>query len=294
MPRQKSDVLAEGRALRYSAAAAAQYRRKLDVLIRDMQREVKRGLLELFRGSDSVALDAADVAQRQARELAPAVAMDADIAGLAQTLLDDIHRRFTVLFAMAASEITGRLIDMTISRSNLDLGKSLKDIGDDQLTLTMGEKTRALVEAASLESTSLIKRVPETYLPKVQGDVMRSITTGRGLEDLIPQLEKRNVQVKNWAKNVALDQTRKVYATVNRARMEESGVKKFKWVHSGGSNDPRDHHLKRWPAGLNGGIFSFDDPPVIDPRTGERGFPGQLPYCGCTMSPVITLDDIPD
>src|SRR5690606_26007916 len=117
--------------------------------------------------------------------------------------------------------------------------------------------------------------------------VMRSITTSNGLQDLIPALRERNVKVKNWAENVARDQTRKAYATINRTRMEETGIEEFEWIHSGGANQPRPFHMHKFPAGLNGGIFRFDDPPVIDEKTGERGFPGQLPYCGCTMRPVI-------
>lgn len=148
------------------------------------------------------------------------------------------------------------------------------------------------MDAAAQEAAALIKRVPLQYIPDVQQDVMRSITTGNGLQDLIPALEKRNVDVKNWAENVAKDQTRKAYATANRVRMQQAGVRKFKWIHSGGGNQPRTLHMRHVSAGgLNGGIFSFDEPPIIDERTGERGFPGQLPYCGCTMSPVIEVDE---
>ena len=58
-------------------------------------------------------------------------------------------------------------------------------------------------------------------------------------------------------------------------------------MHTGGSVHPREYHLRNAPSGLNGGIFDLDNPPVIDLRTGERGFPGQLPYCRCTMCAVV-------
>lgn len=46
-----------------------------------------------------------------------------------------------------------------------------------------------------------------------------------------------------------------------------------------------------YPTGLNGGIFDIDDPPVIDKRTGEKGFPGQLSYCMCIMQAVLDFED---
>ena len=58
------------------------------------------------------------------------------------------------------------------------------------------------------------------------------------------------------------------------------------------SKEPRPHHITEAPNGLNHGIFDLDDPPIIDPRTGERGYPGQLPYCRCVMCAVVDADSI--
>jgi len=68
--------------------------------------------------------------------------------------------------------------------------------------------------------------------------------------------------------------------------MEKVGVKKFKWLHSGGGQKPRKDHIE-----MNGNIYSFDDLPVIDKRTGERGIPGQAINCRCRMAPVIEFDN---
>ena len=65
--------------------------------------------------------------------------------------------------------------------------------------------------------------------------------------------------------------------------MQGLGVKKFKWLHSMGGKEPRPLHKNV----LNGNVYSFDDPPVIDERTGERGLPGVLINCRCRMLPVI-------
>ena len=40
------------------------------------------------------------------------------------------------------------------------------------------------------ENVGLIKSIPAQYLNGVQGAVMRSITTGNGMQDLVPYLQK--------------------------------------------------------------------------------------------------------
>lgn len=284
----------QGKRLNPSAAIAGQMSARMKRIIRAMQREVMEEIVRLFHVEH--AQDSVEV--RTAREIGvlppPMVpAMDASLADLAASLITRMTDKWQPLFDREAQEIAASMVDRTLAFSDRTLGPSLAEVGKS-LTMTVDKPLSAMMDAAAQESVALIKRVPGQYLPNVQQDVMRSITTGNGLQDLVPQLKARNVKVRNWAENVARDQTRKAYATINRERMEAAGIRKFKWLHSGGSNDPREYHLHAWPAGLNGGIFSFDDPPIIDKRTGERGFPGQAPYCGCTMLPVIDIDEDDD
>lgn len=282
----------QGKRLQPSAAIASDMSVRLKRLIRAMQADVMREIKRLFHVEH--AQDSVEV--RTARELgiAPArvdaIAMDASLADLAASLIGTLTDKWQPLFDREAVNISSSMVDKTLAHCDRTLKPSLADVGKS-LTLTVDTKLAGMMDAAAQESVALIKRVPAQYLPNVQQDVMRSITTGEGLKDLIPQLQARNVKVRNWAENVARDQTRKAYATINRERMEAAGIRKFKWLHSGGSNQPREYHMHQWPAGLNGGIFTFDEPPIIDKRTGERGFPGQAPYCGCTMLPVIDLED---
>lgn len=286
-----------GLVLRPSARIQLQFNADIRDLVDRLTKETKREVLGMFRQDrDNVAFDAAEsLYERQAAELGltppvEAIAMDASLAESMQRLIDRLSSKFRVMFDNAAGGITSRMVEASMVSSATGVTKSLKEISKS-ITLEMTPKLAEVVQASAAEATALIKRIPADYLPQVQGDVMRSITTGNGLQDLVPALEKQNVKIKNWSTNVARDQTRKVYNSINKVRMEESGVKKYEWIHSGGSNKPRKHHIDRAPGGLNGGIFRFDEPPIIDPRTGERGIPGQLPFCGCTMRPIIDFDD---
>jgi hypothetical protein len=70
--------------------------------------------------------------------------------------------------------------------------------------------------------------------------------------------------------------------------MERLGVKKVKWLHSHGSNDPRKLHQD-----LDKKIFDIDKPPFIGKMYGVDiyGFGGVLPNCRCALSPVIELTE---
>tara|TARA_R110000851_G_scaffold245439_1_gene398176 strand:- start:2994 stop:3893 length:900 start_codon:yes stop_codon:yes gene_type:complete len=181
------------------------------------------------------------------------------------------------------------------SKSNLH--KSLKELsGGLSIKTDLGSADIQDVFNASLDANvDLIKTIPQNYIEQVRGALDRSIQNGGGLESLIPDIEKllskESKKLRNKAKNVALDQARKAYAALNAARMKKIGVKKYEWVHTGGSQEPREHHLKPFPAGLNGGIFSLDEPPVIDEKTGERGMPGTAINCKCVMRPIIEFDE---
>lgn len=249
-----------------------------------LQRHIDAMIREILREFDDLIVTfAAD---------GTAWAMDASIASQARILSNSMRDKFAKLFASIAQPTAERMTTRVEKDSGIKLGMSLREMSG-QLTLKADiftDQLRDVLTATVAENVALIKqRVVQPYIDKVQGAVMRSIQTGgNGLADLKPELDKYGVQVKNWAKNVSLDQTRKAFNSINAARMQALGVKEFEWVHSGGSNHPREYHRDV----LDGKIFSFDDLPHLDgPNKGEKGIPGQAPYCRCTMRPIFKFDD---
>lgn len=265
-----------GKPLIVSGAIATRYFDTLDFYISRMEREVKREVAKLY---DAFAGDSS----------AWGVGMDASVASQARILTNVMRDKFARMFAKIAPDAAQSMTDRAAKDGGQKLGISLKEMSG-QMTLktdVLNDGLRDVLAATVVENVNLIKRIPETYLDNVSGAVMRSIQTGNGLADLTPELDKYGVTVRNWAKNVALDQTRKAYNGINRGRMEALGVTEFEWVHSGGSNHPREYHRDV----LNGKIYSFDDLPHLDgPNKGENGIPGQAPYCRCTMRPIFRFD----
>jgi SPP1 gp7 family putative phage head morphogenesis protein len=204
-----------------------------------------------------------------------------------------LSKKWAQAFGRIATISAWDMIDGVAKDSDAKLKTSLKELSGD-LTLetsAISGPLRDMLDASAKANIALIKRTDGKFLDEMQGDVMRSIQNGNGLQDLIPAFDKRGVEVRNWAQNVALDQSRKVFNDINKGRMQAVGLDEYEWIHGGGSNHPREYHRDV----LNGKIFKLSDPPVIQEARGKtaevRGKPGDLPYCRCTMRPVFRLPE---
>lgn len=247
-----------------------------------------------------VILEAVEITEKEVTQFYKApeakeyFAQDVSVSGAAKALTERLQGLIDGLFGEVSEGLAKGMTLDTSQNSARSLKSSLKALSGgltlktDFLTRDLGQVMQAIVT----ENVGLIKSIGSQYLTQVQGAVMRSITTGNGLADLVPFLRKQEGITLRRARLIATDQTRKAYGSMNKARMEKIGVKQFEWLHSGGGQTPRSYHLTSHKAGgLNGGIFSFDDLPVIDKKTGERGIPGQLINCRCRMRPVVKFDE---
>lgn len=288
----------KGTPLQNNAAVESRYVVELQALAAQMTAQVKREILRLFKSPAAVAyfgvaMDSADargaalagwLAAADAAQPGP----NANIASQARILVNSLNQRFNALFAKKGKVAAERMVDGAEGASKTALHASLKAMtgGLSLKTSFIDKPLKAVYNASVSANVSLIKTIASDYLKNVEGSVMRSITTGNGLQDLVPALEKFEGYTHRKARNVALDQTRKAYNSINKGRMQGIGVKRFEWIHSGGGAEPRPLH-----EAMDGEIYSFDNLPVIDERTGERGIPGQAPNCRCTMRPVFDFSD---
>lgn len=262
-----------GSVLSVSVGIEARYAAEMTKAIDQMHKETVKAIRDLFNTDD----------------YAGAYGMDANIGSQARITINGLTDRFTALFGKIANPISQKMTDQVDKNSASTLKESLRDIAGHMSFKTdiLNDELRETLTAATAESANLIKRVPAKYLDNIGSAVFRAIATGKGLADVLPVMEKQKVTVKNWAKNVAMDQTRKAYNGLTAGRMDALGVKKYEWVHSGGSHEPRPYHRDV----LNGQIFCLDDPPVIDLKTGERGKPGDTYFCRCKMRPIVSFDE---
>lgn len=262
----------KGSKLAYNASAMTRYSNALNRLVNEMVKDYRSELKSLFN------------------KVPPIITSDANTASQARILLNKLYERFNKRFRDQSKSIIERIFGQIDSFSNKNLNQSLKELSGG-LAIKTPDIPAALKEAATAaiaENVSLIRSIPEQFHKQIEGAVMRSLMPGgNGLQDVTQAIRKYDGITKNRADFIARDQTRKITTVINTTRAQSAGVKKFQWIHTGGSAEPRPLHLE-----LDGQIFSFNDLPVIDERTGETGLPGQLPNCSCTWRPIVDFDDL--
>jgi SPP1 gp7 family putative phage head morphogenesis protein len=198
-----------------------------------------------------------------------------------------LRARWMQRFETLAQTWARRMVTDIGAMSTQQLEHGLRDVASLQAIRSTLSTPRmhALVEAATEASVGLITRIPQRFLGDVQTHVMSAITTGSGLDKLVPYLTKRYKGDARWAHLVSLDQIRKVSESVNATRLQSLGVEEYVWMAVGGERYPRKLHHQH----LNGKTFRYDDPPIIQKKPEVRGKPGDLIFCRCRARPVVNF-----
>ena len=145
-----------------------------------------------------------------------------------------------------------------------------------------------VMQAWIFENVSLIKKITDNYFTQITTDVMQIFTTGLSRKDLSKRIYDIGQTTMRRADLIAEDQISKAYMSLNLEKFKDAGINKFEWVHTHGGLHPRKYHLET----LNGHIFDVANPPIIDEKTKEKGYPGQAPFCRCVMRPVLAPEQL--
>lgn len=277
----KANNQLRGGILRPNVAIQQEYVNAVLTMVRRLGDDIKRELKRVFAESTHHGAMDDDKGDR---------ATFGNVSSQARIVMNGLVDKYEPLFNRLAKKSTKRMIARTIKNSSVTLGMSLKDMSSSVTLNTdiLNDRLQEIVTASTAEAANLIKLIPQKYLGEVQGQVMRSITTGGGMQTLLPYLTEKYGQNIRHARNVAMDQTRKAYNNINAGRMQAIGVKEFEWIHTGGTQHPRKDHID-----LDGKTFSLDDLPVIGVMYGQevRGKPGDLPFCRCVMRPIVSFGE---
>ena len=260
----KSKGILEGDPINVSVSDQIAYRKDLNAIVSEMSNETE-GLITDFYDRNLMKQDANE----------GTVALAVILLALLKERLDAIVERNARDMAV---RMAGRLTRTGRGMVGRSLGKVYGKFVETQIT----DELRAKVQAIVLENIRLIKSIEEQYLSQIEGALMRSIIDGGPKKDLIAVLAKQKGISKRRAKNTAIDQVHKAYVHITTELMSEAGIDKFEWVYTYRSKTRRDDHVA-----MNGNIYSINQPPVIDRKTGKRGLPGDIYNCKCAMRPVL-------
>ena len=120
---------------------------------------------------------------------------------------------------------------------------------------------------------------------KLRTDIVSAFESGIRYESLVKPIEKSFEISKNKAEFLARNEMGLVVADYTKAKYQSAGVNYYQWVSS------QDQRVREWHDELNGKIFSYDNPPIIDLATKDRGNPKQTYNCRCRARPIVLNDD---
>lgn len=244
-----------------NAGIDAEYRRRLDKLVKDMVDSVEYWItLDYRRNRDSI------------------VAMDASPANELRKRMRELSDRWMKQFNTGAKKLAEWFADETLKASDASLKKILRDAGVS-VKFTMTEGMQDAWDAVRNENVQLIKSIGGKYLSDVEGLVQRSVTQGRNMGELRKQLQSRYGITRNRAALIARDQNAKATTAMTQRRQKDLGIKRGKWRHSHAGKEPRESHLR-----ADGKLFDLDKGMYLD---GKWVMPGEEINCRCTWAPVI-------
>lgn len=116
---------------------------------------------------------------------------------------------------------------------------------------------------------------------KMRSDVLDMVQKGKRLEEVQEYFQERWGIAKNKAFFLAKNESHIAGSVITKNQYQKIGSSQFKWGRSN-SKEKRELHKTYYNK-----IFDFNNPPIIDERTGQTGLPRQTYNCLCHMFIVV-------
>lgn len=266
---------------------------KLEINKKEQQSQVNAVLSlydEMTKDVNSTLMPMLDT--RKAEKLVE-YATDASITETVEQKIAMLRRRWDKRFAKLSDTFTSRLVTYSKSATARGINRTLKESGLKQSikVKSMSQRTRDILNAASAESTKMIKTISTNYMDSASSALNYSVTQQsanlKELKGFFDSSMKTMYRThKNKAKNLALDQTKNIFNSLTYERMRDASMTKYIWRHTSGSKEPRHYHK----FVLNGQRFDINEPPIIDEKTGQRGNAGQTYNCSCYPEIIVDFE----
>ena len=190
------------------------------------------------------------------------------------------------LSQIVPAEIADRLkiehiFDATLYKMDKDISATLKGISV-QPSLT--DEGRALIAKDYTDTVKLsIKDWTQAETVKLRKKVQDSTFEGNRYEFMAKTIEQSYGVSQSKAKFIARQEANLLMAKFKEARYKDADVTEYKWRTVVGS---ANHPVRKMHKALDGQIFSFDDPPIVNEK-GSRKNPGEDYGCRCTAVPIV-------
>lgn len=247
---------------RPSRAYEIEYRRKLEELLQEMQKDVKKELTAYLKRN---------------------VAQDA-IGDTWAQVMKFLRQKWYKRYDEKSKEFAKWLTDKTRKRTANQIMRKLKQMG---MTLKprYSKQDKEIIKKITDDNVALIKSIPQQYLYNVQQAVNNAFITGFDMQYLNEEIDKIMEPLDSKSSNksalLARDQMNKTTQNFAIFEAKAVGASKGCWIHVPGKYSSRITHIK-----MDGKIFNLDDG-LYDSDVHRNVKPGELVYCNCQFSVLI-------
>ena len=195
---------------------------------------------------------------------------------------DDIKRFLDNLdnrFESGIDPVVDLSIKPVINEINNELIKDFKDL------TVLPELSKGSIEKLAQDYTNnqdlSIKKWDFEQVTRLRNIIEGKVKTGYNKLDLIKMIEEEWEVSRNKAKFLARQETSLFLSKFRRERSLEAGVQRYKWSTS------HDERVRTRHKHLDGKIFFYGSPPIVDLKTGRREEPGEDYNCRCVAIPIL-------
>ena len=217
--------------------------------------------------------------------------MDENIESKISRLMDLIDSRMTVVYPDAllrrwAMGMIGQTNKHTKKTVDKMIASGLEK-KTDLIPFMKDDELHPFYRQVADENVGLIKSIAKNHLEAFKNQLVAMISQDMPIAQIQKAIQKNFALTKNRAALIAADQVGKLNGKLEQFRQQQIGLKRYEWVTSRDGRVRHDHKI------LNGKIFSWTKPPVINQKTGVRGHPKQDFRCRCWAKPVLSdlIDD---
>jgi SPP1 gp7 family putative phage head morphogenesis protein len=197
--------------------------------------------------------------------------------------LDKIKRIDKILSDVSPEELAGKLhiethFDKALYKVESTFQKSVKKIAiAPELSISARERIASeWQDNIRLHISDFTKAETDALRTKIKENVFKGDRYGQ----MVKTIEGSYGVSSNKAKFLARQETALLMAKYKQTRYEAAGVNWYRWVCI------KDAKTRPAHAALNGKIFRWDSPPVVD-AMGDRKNPQQDYNCRCSARPMV-------
>ena len=175
------------------------------------------------------------------------------------------------IFVIGADDVVGKIAS-GCKATAIDLAV-FPELDENGIKNLAKEYTNNMALSIHGFSTDMVQRL--------RRDVQENAESGYRFDRLIGKIQHKFGVTQSKAEFLAETETSIFMSEYRKDRFTSAGIVEYFWRTAGGQRVRSDHRR------LNGGRFSYANPPVADQATGTTANPGGIWRCRCMDQPIV-------